>query len=70
MNRLPLATRPWVLRTERGALRLGMITLGFGLTIIGLGLGVSIIMLPPGIIIGLCGVGLVVWGAVGELPID
>jgi hypothetical protein len=64
------AARPWMVRTERTILRLGMLTLGFALTIIGLGLGITMIMLPPGIVIALCGVGLFIWGAVGDLPIE
>ena len=60
--------RRWVLTAERGTLRIAMVGLGFVLMIVGLGLGVTMVMLPPGIVIGLGGVGLVVWGALGDLP--
>ena len=55
---------------ERTFIRGLMITIGIPLIVLGLGLGVSVIMLPAGIAIGFTGVGLVVWGAVGDLPVD
>jgi hypothetical protein len=70
MNRVPFVDRSWILRTERGLLRLGMITLGVVFIVVGLGMGVSVIMLPPGIVIALSGLGLLTWGAVGDLPLD
>jgi hypothetical protein len=70
MHRILVSHRSWMLRTERGLVRLAMLSLGFVSVILGLGMGVSIIMLPPGIVIGLAGVGLFVWGAVGDLPLD
>ena len=60
----------WFNLAERGVLRLVMIVIGLALMIVGLGLGVSMIMLPPGLLLGFTGLGLVVWGALGELPID
>jgi hypothetical protein len=44
--------------------------LGFALMVAGLGLGVTMIMLPAGLVIGFVGVGLFVWGLLGDLPID
>jgi len=60
----------WFVFAERGAFRLFMIVMGLVLAILGLGLGVSMIMLPAGIVIGLCGVGMMVWGLVGDVPIE
>jgi hypothetical protein len=70
MNRIAFIHRSWILRTERGLLRVGMIALGLVFIVVGLGMGVSLVMLPPGIIIALSGVGLLIWGAVGDLPLD
>lgn len=58
----------WLNLAERSALRLVMIGVGLALMVIGLGLGISMIMLPAGLVLGFTGVGLLVWGAVGELP--
>lgn len=62
--------RYWFILAERGLLRLAMIALGLVLIVVGLAMGVSMVMLLPGIVIGFVGVGLVVWGTVGELPMD
>ena len=67
---LPRSTYGWLALAERGALRALMIAFGLMLMVVGLGLGVSIVMLPPGLFFGLTGFALVVWGAVGELPVD
>jgi hypothetical protein len=67
---VPHTARDWFNLAERGALRLLMAGIGFALIIVGLALGVSMIMLPAGVVIGLTGVGLLVWGALGDLPID
>jgi hypothetical protein len=66
----PHSAHDWFLLAERGALRIVMVTMGFTLMILGLGLGVSMVMLPVGVLLGLTGFGVLVWGAVGELPID
>jgi hypothetical protein len=58
----------WWQFAERGLLRALMILIGLMLMIVGLGLGVTMIMLPAGVVIGLVGVGLLVWGAVGDVP--
>jgi hypothetical protein len=58
----------WWQFAERGMLRIVMILIGLVLMIVGLGLGVTMIMLPAGVVIGLLGVGLLVWGAVGDMP--
>jgi len=62
--------RRWILVAERGTLRLAMAALGFVLMVLGLGLGVTMVMLPAGIVIGLAGVGLLVWGTLGDMPLD
>ena len=66
----PLAQRHWFAVAERGALRIAMLVLGFVMMVVGLGLGVTMIMLPAGLVIGLAGLGLTLWGAVGDMPID
>jgi hypothetical protein len=66
----PHSAHRWLVLVERSALRLVMVTTGVMLMIIGLALGVSLVMLPPGVALGLTGVGVLVWGAVGDLPID
>jgi len=66
----PHSAHRWLVLVERSALRLVMVTTGLALMIIGLALGVSLVMLPPGVALGLTGVGVLVWGAVGDLPID
>ena len=66
----PHSAHRWLVLVERSALRLVMVTTGVTLMIIGLALGVSLVMLPPGVALGLTGVGVLVWGAVGDLPID
>jgi hypothetical protein len=70
MLRILVSNRSWMLRTERGLVRLAMITVGFAFVVVGLAMGVSIILLPPGLVLALSGVGLFVWGAVGDLPLD
>lgn len=55
---------------ERGLFRLLMMVVGFVLVILGLGLGVSMVMLPAGLVLGLLGVGLVVWATVGDVPLN
>lgn len=67
---VPHTAHEWFNLAERGALRLLMGGLGFALMVVGLALGVSMIMLPAGVVIGLTGVGLLVWGVLGDLPID
>ena len=66
----PHSAHEWFVLMERSALRVVMMTTGLTLMIIGLALGVSLVMLPPGIVLGLTGVAVLVWGAVGDLPID
>lgn len=66
----PQTTHEWFTLAERGVLRLVMTGIGLGLMIVGLGLGVSMIMLPAGLLLGFTGLGLLVWGILGELPID
>ena len=66
----PHSAHEWFVLAERSALRLVMVVTGFTLMIIGLGLGVSVVMLPAGLFLGLTGLGVLVWGALGELPID
>lgn len=66
----PHSAHEWFVLAERGALRLVMVTVGFTLMIIGLALGVSMVMLPAGLFLGLTGVGVLVWGALCELPVD
>jgi hypothetical protein len=61
--------RYWITLAERSFLRAVFIVLGFALMVVGLALGVTMIMLPAGVVIGLIGVGLVVWGAFGDVPI-
>ena len=60
--------REWFNIAERGALRFVMIGIGLALMVVGLGLGVTMIMLPAGLVLGFVGVGLLVWGALGDLP--
>lgn len=62
--------RDWFMLAERGLLRLAMIALGLLLMVVGLAMGVSMVLLLPGVVIGFSGVGLAVWGAVGDLPMD
>lgn len=66
----PQTWHEWFSLAERGVLRLVMIGIGLALMVVGLALGVSMIMLPAGLLLGFTGVGLLVWGALGELPID
>jgi hypothetical protein len=47
-----------------------MIALAVFLIIGGLAMGVTMVMLPLGVIVGLVGVGLLVWGLLGDLPVD
>ncbi|MGH7342161.1 MAG: hypothetical protein ACREKH_16850 [Candidatus Rokuibacteriota bacterium] len=66
----PQTMHEWFTLAERGVLRLVMAGIGLALMIVGLGLGVSMIMLPAGLLLGFTGLGLLVWGVLGELPID
>jgi hypothetical protein len=66
----PHTAHEWFMLAERGALRFVMIAIGLALMIVGLALGVTMIMLPPGLLLGFTGLGLFVWGTVGDLPID
>ena len=66
----PHTTREWFRFAELGALRIAMAVIGLLMMIVGLALGVSMVMLPAGLVVGLAGVGLFVWGVLGELPID
>jgi hypothetical protein len=43
---------------------------GLGLFVAGLGLCASVVMLPVGVLVGLAGIGLTAYGAVGDLPIE
>ena len=67
---LPHSAHDWFVLAERSALRLAMIATGFTLMIVGLALGVTMVMLPPGMFLGLTGLGVLLWGAFGDLPID
>ena len=67
---LPQSAHEWFVFVEHGVLRLIMVVTGFVLTIIGLALGVTMVMMPIGIFLGLTGVGVIVWGVLGELPVD
>ena len=62
--------RDWLLSIERGALRAVMTLIGLALVAAGLGVGVSLVMLPPGLLLGGTGAGVVLWGVLGDLPID
>jgi len=42
------------------------VVLGLFLMILGVGMGVTIVLLPLGVPIGLIGLGLFLWGAVGK----
>jgi hypothetical protein len=66
----PHSAHEWFVLAERGALRLVMTMTGFTLMIIGLALGVTMVMLPAGLFLGLTGFGVLLWGALGDLPID
>jgi hypothetical protein len=55
---------------ERSAMRLVMLVVGLVFVVVGLGLGVTMIMLPLGLAVGFAGVGLVIWGVLGALPVD
>jgi hypothetical protein len=43
--------------------------IGLALIVFGLALGVTMVMLPVGALVGLIGAGMLVAGAVGELPL-
>jgi hypothetical protein len=66
---VPQSGHEWFVLAERSVLRVVMIVTGLILMIVGLALGVSMVMLPAGVVLGLTGVGVFVWGAVGELPV-
>jgi hypothetical protein len=70
MGRAHFSIGSWVVWAERGLLRLAMIALAVFLIIGGLAMGVTMVMLPLGVIVGLVGVGLLVWGLLGDLPVD
>lgn len=67
---LPHSAHGWFMLAERGALRFMMVAIGFTLMVVGLALGVTMVMLPPGLLLGFTGLGLLVWGVLGDLPID
>jgi hypothetical protein len=67
---VPHSAHEWLAVAEHAALRVVMVAIGFALMILGLGLGVSMVMLPAGLMLGLTGVGVLVWGAFGQLPIE
>jgi hypothetical protein len=60
----------WFVLAERCVARSLLVLLGLVLMVVGLGLGVTMVLLPIGIAFGLAGVGVVSWGALGEIPID
>lgn len=66
----PHSAHEWFVFAEHGALRLVMVATGFTLMVVGLALGVTMVMLPIGLFLGLTGFGVLVWGAVGELPVE
>jgi hypothetical protein len=66
----PQTWHEWFNLAERGVLRLVMIGIGLALMVVGLALGVSMVMLPAGLLLGFTGLGLLVWGTLGDLPID
>ena len=66
----PQTAHGWFTMAERGVLRVVMAAMGFILMVLGLGLGVTMVMLPPGLLLGFTGLGLFLWGVLGELPID
>ena len=70
MNRLHFPVGSWLEMGERGLLRALMVVVGFAMMILGLAMGVTMIMLPVGLVVGLVGAGLLVWGAVGDIPIN
>ena len=67
---IPPTKRQWLVLVERGALRTAMTAIGLGLSLTGLAVGVSLVMVAPGLLLGFTGVGLVVWGVLGHLPIE
>lgn len=67
---IPHSAHEWFVAAERGALRVAMTLVGLTMMIIGLGLGVSVVMLPIGLVLGLAGLGVLVWGAFDDLPIN
>jgi hypothetical protein len=70
MGRTHFSAGPWVLFVERGLLRVAMISLALILMIAGLAMGVTMVMLPVGLVVGFVGVGLLVWGLLGDLPVE
>ena len=62
--------REWFVVAERWALRIVLTVMGLGLTATGLALAVSMNLLPPGLLLGITGVGLLVWGVLGDLPAE
>jgi hypothetical protein len=69
MAQMQVHVRDWFMLAERGMLRVAMIVVGLLLIVIGLGMSMSVVLLLPGLVIGFCGIGLVVCGAVTDLPI-
>jgi hypothetical protein len=67
---LPHSAYDWFVWAEHGVLRLVMVATGLTLMVFGLALGVAMVMLPIGVLLGLTGVGVLVWGALGELPLE
>lgn len=66
----PHTAHEWFLLAERGLLRFFMIGVGIALMVTGLGLGVTMIMLPMGLLLGFTGLGLLLWGVLGDLPLE
>ena len=66
----PHSAHEWFVLAEHGALRLVMVATGLTLMVVGLALGVTMVMLPVGLFLGFTGVGVLIWGALGELPAE
>ena len=60
----------WIEFAEHSVFRSLLMMIGVVLVVIGLGLGVTVVMLPAGLAVGFTGVGLFLWGAMGDLPLD
>jgi hypothetical protein len=68
MNRLHFSVGNCIATAERALLRALMAIVGLAMMVFGLAMGVTMVMLPIGLVVGFVGVGLLVWGAVGDLP--
>jgi hypothetical protein len=66
----PHTAHEWFMLAERGLLRFVMIGIGLALMVTGLGLGVTMVMLPMGLLLGFTGLGLLLWGVLGDLPLE